>query len=915
MPYDRILELMSPADAPNLFFLGTYAKRLTICSQQIRAINLIDAIQYYRCRLAGLRVAVVGGGIAGLTASARALEYGAVITIFEQNAGFVAIQNSANHRWIHPHIYDWPGDTAGAGVDDDAGLPVLNWSAQFADALAGTVLAGWDEVTRLHPNSVHSRLYAVVTGIHRLDHKYRVTWNDARDPAAVRSDDFDIVIVAVGFGLEREGRGRDSYWRPEGLAWAGRPGERRVLVAGYGDGALTDLMRVCLRDFNHERTLKQIIAALGRDDIDRIRAAEFESGGDDPQDLTDCYLADDFNFPNIRQFLADNLNPLYKVVLTGPGPWLFDPKASILNRFIVSQLLREDAFQHVPLPDDARIGAGDNADPMIASILSRTSRPTISDFTDFVLRFGTEVILPPDPARSLVAERNGRPIIDGLPPGLDGLRREWATITPAGDPTRGPLWNLVPPVWNRSLALRDAPPLPENIRRYCLTVQPSGPGHNGQWLPGVVGTAIGLLRLGRVLPPDFIPVTLSVEACVRSAEALASAARALCQAPIAVFNLGGGMGQQNPAGMVLLGIRAAVRRGLTLVIHDRTNEEPDWNALPFNLKELLVLPLTAADTDVDRLVSLITSGWVISRGGSGDYRDLPVFDVVRQFERRTSEVDRGRHEVFALCPFHDQYIKNDWPQLVNLIRGLGASDGRSFDVRPVTGYLSPMLVGDRIYELARFARNCIVDWTYWRANVFFELGVRLAVSEIPPICIIRVDEENSKLADAGLLRTLAPLRYDLQDEDSRVARKFNVDFQAESKPDIRGNRARLRGIFTAAQKNAALDQEFGHTPLEQELMREVRATVGPDVVRAAGFRILYRDNNALKQQTWRGLVDRLNAARLLLDFKIKVANAEGTSHDHLIRTRGEVVVLLRDLLARRFDQDYDKYAEMIQDEP
>jgi hypothetical protein len=49
---------------------------------------------------------------------------------------------------------------------------------------------------------------------------------------------------------------------------------------------------------------------------------------------------------------------------------------------------------------------------------------------------------------------------------------------------------------------------------------------------------------------------------------------------------------------------------------------------------------------------------------------------------------------------------------------------------------SPRLVGQELYENIRLARTCLVDWTHWRANVFFELGVRLACSSIDPVCML-----------------------------------------------------------------------------------------------------------------------------------------------------------------------------------
>jgi hypothetical protein len=53
-------------------------------------------------------------------------------------------------------------------------------------------------------------------------------------------------------------------------------------------------------------------------------------------------------------------------------------------------------------------------------------------------------------------------------------------------------------------------------------------------------------------------------------------------------------------------------------------------------------------------------------------------------------------------------------------------------LRRVSDYPSPLLVADRLYELIRFSGLCLVDWSEWRPNVFFEMGVRLAVHPDPP---------------------------------------------------------------------------------------------------------------------------------------------------------------------------------------
>lgn len=47
MPYEAILEYMSLPGKSNVYLVGVHARRVTIYSQQVRALNLVDAIHYY----------------------------------------------------------------------------------------------------------------------------------------------------------------------------------------------------------------------------------------------------------------------------------------------------------------------------------------------------------------------------------------------------------------------------------------------------------------------------------------------------------------------------------------------------------------------------------------------------------------------------------------------------------------------------------------------------------------------------------------------------------------------------------------------------------------------------------------------------------------------------------------------------
>ena len=49
--------------------------------------------------------------------------------------------------------------------------------------------------------------------------------------------------------------------------------------------------------------------------------------------------------------------------------------------------------------------------------------------------------------------------------------------------------------------------------------------------------------------------------------------------------------------------------------------------------------------------------------------------------------------------------------------------GGKLSLKRVIDYGSPLLAGERLYELTRHAGTCLIDWTKWSPNVFFEMGV------------------------------------------------------------------------------------------------------------------------------------------------------------------------------------------------
>jgi len=246
---------MSVPSELGLYVLGSYEDRVTIYSQQIRAFNLVFALQESG-QLSGVtKVAVIGAGIAGLTAAVAALSLGAKVHIYERHSEILHNLRGCHTRYLHPTVYDWPHEVS---LEVKTDLPFFNWEANTADRVATELLTEWaawvDDKDRI---KLH--LSADVTFHQCVDGKRRIT-----NSAAVIDDaDFDVVILATGFGVETTVQPQPlrSYWRDDSLHQPEieiRKGRTRYLVSGNGDGGLIDLLRLRIRDFRHETLLAEL---------------------------------------------------------------------------------------------------------------------------------------------------------------------------------------------------------------------------------------------------------------------------------------------------------------------------------------------------------------------------------------------------------------------------------------------------------------------------------------------------------------------------------------------------------------------------------------------------------------------------------------------------------------------------------
>lgn len=255
------------------------------------------------------------------------------------------------------------------------------------------------------------------------------------------------------------------------------------------------------------------------------------------------------------------------------------------------------------------------------------------------------------------------------------------------------------------------------------------------------------------------PISVSALEAVGSAQNWAATVKALARADYLIADVT----SFEPVVMLLLGVRSVLRRGVTISV-DTKQSAALSSELPFNVQETRVLSFNDENFD-DNLHLAMTEG-AANLDKDQNYLDLPAYKAVRA-PRPESWAESDDGNLLVLCPFAEEYSKFYKNKLRKIIQ---AHTGNKTPLR-MLDLRSPRLVGQALYEQVRWSSWCLVDWTAWRPNVFFELGVRLACSGRDPMCIVQdghlegapapADGPSRKLDQYGLLLKLfEPVVYD-----------------------------------------------------------------------------------------------------------------------------------------------------------
>lgn len=198
---EQVLDWMQ-VPGMSVYVLGCFSRPLTFHSQQQRALNLLWALAESGKVSTDDRVAVVGGGLAGLTAAAAAVRKGCKLTLLEKSQELLHLQWGNKTRYVHPHLYDWPLEAC----DSTTSLPFFNWEAGDAGNVMRQILSQWRAVVK-HVETVMNCKIASVDS------------KPGEEIEIVSSDKgfrgrYKCVILAVGFGLEKplEPVPFCSYW-------------------------------------------------------------------------------------------------------------------------------------------------------------------------------------------------------------------------------------------------------------------------------------------------------------------------------------------------------------------------------------------------------------------------------------------------------------------------------------------------------------------------------------------------------------------------------------------------------------------------------------------------------------------------------------------------------------------------------
>jgi hypothetical protein len=399
-------------------------------------------------------------------------------------------------------------------------------------------------------------------------------------------------------------------------------------------------------------------------------------------------------------------------------------------------------------------------------------------------------------------------------------------------------------------------------------------------------------------------------------QALDIAVRAIAEADLVVFDVTG----FEPGVMLLVGVRSACRRWLTVCSHGANWKEGQPLDLPFNLQDLSINShtprdsLVGADPVVERFVRRVESGFA-QAARQPYYLDLPGYDALRQLGSNysaSSTIDPSER-ILVLCAYAGKFFAN-WQFVSSRLKQvLWQRKKLKPEIERIIDYGTPQLIRQSVYEQVRRTAACVVDWTEFSASVFLELGARLAVSEWGAIQIIDdrflpKGERASKLTQVERMqRLLAPTPYKYRADGAGDFEQI-IDTLLRRNPSLDGesdyNRIH-RSLLTLIGKVQAAQPS-----VVEELKRRADSLHHPQQGRDGAPQILFHGSRSAKQDSERSALELRIAAWLYLEHRVRSKQLKGSEES--VRAYRELGQLAVDALYDLGDEESLELASDIE---
>ncbi|MDW9636049.1 hypothetical protein GYB73_08655 [Sinorhizobium meliloti] len=317
-----------------LYFLGTFERRITFYSQQVRAFRLVRALHERGILKSNDTIAVVGGGAAGVTCALALglLDYD--VSLYDPADEVLQLQ-SASPRLLHPHIYEWP---ALGSLDKSAGLPFLDWDLDTGKPIAERLAAEFHSHNALLPKLIWKKR-SRLEKLEKSGAEWRLAFTDSTTKIVQK------VFLAIGFGEEKTAGAADTYdyWKERGVGTTAVEvsAPASYLVSGNGDGALTDILNLVIKGFEHVSFTEKFLGYFNQDTLRTsvLKAYEGLAAEANLEPIFEKDVLKTFRERGILDRLAPQLRTDRLLTINSSGHLLSVGRAAQLNQTMVFAVL------------------------------------------------------------------------------------------------------------------------------------------------------------------------------------------------------------------------------------------------------------------------------------------------------------------------------------------------------------------------------------------------------------------------------------------------------------------------------------------------------------------------------------------------------------------------------------------------